>query len=181
MAKLISSTYADALFEIAIEKNKTEDWRKQIEVIKSILDENPDFGKLMMHPQVPKEEKLNLTKEAFEGKVDPEVVGLIRVIVEKDRYGEIDSIFESFIASVKEHEGIGVANVTAAKELSDAQKDAITKKLLETTEYKSMEMHFAVDENLIGGIIIRIGDHVVDSSIRTRLDGLTKQLMKAQI
>lgn len=181
MAKLISSTYADALFDLAIEKEKTEDWQKAVETIKGILDENPEFGKLMAHPQLDKEEKLSLASEAFEDKVDPEIVGLIRVIIEKDRYSEIDSILDAFIAKVKDYNGVGVAYVSAAKELSDSQKEAVIAKLLETTEYKSMEMHYTVDESLIGGMVIRIGDRVVDSSIKTRLDIMTKQLLKAQV
>ena len=181
MAKLISSTYADALFEMAIEKNKTEDWQKQVEIIKGAFDENPDFSKIMTHPQVPKDEKLALCSEAFDNRVDPEVVGLIRVIIEKDRFTEIDSIFDAFVARVKEHDGIGVCFVTTAKELSEAQKKAVNDKLLETTDYKTMEIHYSVDSALIGGMVIRIGDRVVDSSIRTRLDGLTKELMKAQV
>ena len=181
MAKLISSTYADALFDLAIEKNKTEDWQKAVETIKGILCENPEFGKLMAHPQVDKEEKLSLASEAFENKVDPEIVGLIRIVIEKDRYSEIDSIFEAFIAKVKDYNGVGVAYVSTAKELSESQKDAVVAKLIETTEYKSMEMHYSVDESLIGGMVIRIGDRVVDSSIRTRLDTMTRQLMKTQV
>jgi len=181
MAKLISSTYADALFDLAIEKNKTEDWQRAVETIKSILDENPQFGKLIAHPQIDKEEKLSLVSEAFDNKVDPEIVGLIRVVIEKDRYSEIDSIFDAFIARVKSYNGIGVAYVSSAKELSDAQKQAVVSKLIETTEYKAMEMHYSVDEALIGGMVIRIGDRVVDSSIRTRLDTMTKQLLKTQV
>ena len=181
MAKLISSTYADALFDIAIEKKTTSDWQKEIETVKSILEENDGFGKLMQHPQIAKEERLNLAMEAFDGNVDPEIVGLIRIVIEKGRFGEIDSIFDAFIARVKEYEGIGIAYVSTAVELTDVQKNAVMAKLLETTDYKSMEMHFNVDEALIGGMVIRIGDRVVDSSIKTRLEELTRQLMKAQI
>lgn len=181
MAKLISSTYADALFDLAIEMNKTEDWQKQIEMVKGILEENPDFEKLMTHPQVLKEERLTLASEAFDNKIDPEIVGLIRIIIEKDRYLEMNSIFDTFINRVKEHEGIGICYVSTAKELNESQKEAVVNKLLETTEYKAMEMHYDIDESLIGGMVIRIGDRVVDSSIRTKLEGLTRQLMKVQI
>jgi len=181
MAKLISSTYADALFDLAIENNKTDDWQTEIEAIKVILDENPDFNKLMSHPRVLKEEKLKLAEEAFGGKVDSEVVGLIRVIIEKDRYSEINAIFDDFVNKVKAYNEIGVAYVSTAKELTDAQQAAVEAKLLETTDYKSMEMHYSVDEGIIAGMIIRIGDRVVDSSVRSRLDGLKKQLLETQV
>ncbi len=181
MAKLASSTYADALFELAIESDRTGEWREEIEAIRTILEENPQFNELMLHPRVLKEDKLKLAEEAFSGRVDPEIVGLIRIVIEKDRYSEIDAIFEEFTDRVKEYEGIGVAYVTTAKELTPAQKTSVEKKLLDTTDYKSMEMHFEVDEDVIAGMVIRIGDTVVDSSVRNKLEGLTRKLLQAQV
>ncbi len=73
------------------------------------------------------------------------------------------------------------AYVTSAVELTEGQREKIEKRLLETTDFAKMEMHFSVDTGLIGGLVIRIGDRVVDSSIRSRLDGLQRQLMKVQL
>ncbi len=181
MAKLVSSVYADALFDMAIESGKCVEWKEEIEAIKTILNDNPQFGQLMLHPQVLGEEKLRLAEEAFAGRVSPEVTGLIRIVIEKDRYDQIEAIFDRFIDLVKQHEGIGVAWVTTAKELTDAQRSAVEDKLLGTTEYKTMEMHYNVDENVITGMLIRIGDTVVDSTVRTRLEGLTRDLLQAQV
>lgn len=181
MAKVVASTYADALFDLAIEKNMTEQWQTEIEIISGILNENPDFNKLMEHPQIPKEEKLKLADEAFGGKADPEIVGFIRIIIEKDRYSDIEAIFGEFINRIKTYNGIGTAYVSTAVQLTDAQKDAVVAKLLETTDFKSIEVNYSVDESLIAGMVIRIGDRVVDSSVRTRLDGLKSQLLQTQI
>ena len=90
-------------------------------------------------------------------------------------------IFSYFVERVKETKKIGVACVTTAIELTASQKSAVESKLLETTAYKSMEMHYAVDQSIIGGMIIRINDRVVDSSVRTKLDGLKKQLLQIQL
>ena len=70
-----------------------------------------------------------------------------------------------------------MAYVTSAMELSQARKKEIEEKLLSTTSYKSMEMNYSVDESLIGGLVIRIGDRVVDSSIKTKLEGLKRELI----
>jgi F-type H+-transporting ATPase subunit delta len=66
-------------------------------------------------------------------------------------------------------------------ELSEAQKAAVEKRLLETTKYVQFEMHFEVDTALIGGMVIRIGDRVVDSSIKSKLYDLTRELTKITI
>ena len=77
---------------------------------------------------------------------------------------------------VKEYKKIGTVHVTSAMELSKEQKEQVEKKLLETTNYVSFEMHYEVDTALIGGMVIRMGDRVVDSSIRTKLYNLSKEL-----
>ena len=82
---------------------------------------------------------------------------------------------------IKELKGIGVVYVKTAMPLGQEQKNKIQQKLLDTTRYKKVEMHYEVDESLIGGMKIRIGDRVVDSSIETKLSQLTKQLMKVQL
>ena len=66
-------------------------------------------------------------------------------------------------------------------ELRKEQKEEVLERLLQTTSYKSFEMHYAVDESLIAGLIIRVGDRVVDSSIRNKLEDLTKQLLQIQL
>jgi F-type H+-transporting ATPase subunit delta len=66
--------------------------------------------------------------------------------------------------------------VTSAAALSDAQKQAVEKRLLETTDYVRFEMHYETDAELIGGMVIRIGDRVVDSSIKNKLNSLTREL-----
>ena len=181
MAKLVSKTYGDALFELAKEQNKMDDLAKEVKLVQTVLAQNPEFSKLMNHPKVGKDEKLQVVKEVFDTRVDKELVGFLRLVVEKDRYNEIDEILSYFIARVKEEKQIGVAYVTSAVKLSEIQKKLVEEKLIETTSYKEMEMNFAIDESLIGGLVIRIGDKVVDSSIKSKLSELTKQLMNIQL
>jgi F-type H+-transporting ATPase subunit delta len=181
MARLVSTTYGDALFELAKEQDKIDDLAKEVKVVQTVLAQNPEFSKLMNHPKVGKDEKLQVVKEVFDTRVDNELVGFLRLVVEKDRYMEIDAILSYFADRVKEEKGIGVAYVTSAVKLSEIQKKLVEEKLIETTSYKEMEMNFTIDESLIGGLVIRIGDKVVDSSIKSKLSELTKQLMNIQL
>jgi F-type H+-transporting ATPase subunit delta len=145
------------------------------------LQENKDLTTLMNHPKIDKENKIQLIEDIFKGQVSGELVGLMRMIVEKDHYRELQSVFTYFIDRVKEYRNIGTAYVTSAVELSAAQKAAVEKKLLATTKYVQFEMHYDVDAGLIGGMVIRIGDRVVDSSIRTKLYDLTRELSQIQL
>lgn len=181
MAKLISKTYGDALFELAVEEGKIDVLLEETEQLQKILAENADFGRLMNHPKIIKEEKIEVAKSVFEGRISEELLGFLTIIISKDRYREIDGILKYFVARVKEYKGIGIATVTTAVPLKSNQCRDVEQKLLDTTQYKSMEISYSVDASLIGGMVIRIGDRVVDSSIRTKLNELQKDLLKVQI
>ena len=181
MAKLISKTYGEALFELAVEENKVDAFAEEISAILDILKQNPDFVNLLNHPKISKEEKLQVMEEVFGGKVSKEIQGFLNIVVAKERNKELMAIMEYFLDEVKAMKGVGVCYVTTPMELKDAQKEAVVKKLLETTDFKTMEMHYAVDKALIGGMVIRIGDRVVDSSILTKLSNLEAQLLKIQL
>ena len=181
MAKLISKTYGDALFELAVEKDKVDVLFEEIVQLQEVLSENDEFGKLMNHPKIIKEEKIQVAKDVFGGRISEELLGFLTIIISKDRYKDIDAILDYFIAEVKRYKGIGVATVTTAVPLKEEQCKKIEQKLLDTTGYKEMEMHYQTDESLIGGMVVRIGDRVVDSSVKTKLNELQKELLKVQL
>ncbi len=181
MAKLISKTYGEALFELAAEEKKLDEIFEEAKAVRDILRENADFGKLMAHPKITREDKVKVAEEVFKGRVSGEITGFIVLAIDKGRSHELDNILTYFIDKVKEEKKIGVAYVTTAVSLDkDAQKK-IVKRLLETTGYEEMEMNYIVDPFIIGGMIIRIGDRVIDSSITNKLNDLKKQLMKIQL
>ena len=181
MAKLVSKTYGDALFELALEENKIDSLQEEVEVVLVALAESQDLIKIMNHPKVSKEEKVALVEDIFKGRTSTELTGLMYMLTEKGRFIEIDDVLNYFLDRVKEHKNIGTAYVSTAMELSDAQKKAVEKRLLETTKYVEFEMHYSVDTDLIGGMVIRIGDRVVDSSIKTKLYDLTRELSNIQL
>ena len=181
MAKLISKTYGDALFELAVEQDKADVLLEEVEQLRKVLSENEELGKLMNHPKIIKEEKIQIAKNVFEGRISGELLGFLTIIISKDRYRDIDAILAYFTARVKKYKGIGAATVTTAVPLREEQCKKIEQKLLDTTEYKKMEIRYELDESLIGGMVIRIGDRVVDSSIRTKLSKLQKELLKVQL
>ena len=181
MAKLISKTYGEALFELAVEEEKTDAMLEEIEGIKQILLENQDYLKFLNHPRISVEEKVTTTENIFLGKIDKQLIGFLGIIINKGRCDSLMEILQYFLDRVKEFKGIGVAYVTTPFELKDDKKEAICKKLLATTSYKEMEMHYDIKEELLGGMQIRIGDRVVDSSIQTKLNQLQRDLLKLQI
>lgn len=181
MAKLVSKTYGEALFELAKEQNTLDAVQEEAVAILEIFEQNEELVKLLNHPKISKEEKITVIENIFKGRASDEMVGFLVLIVEKGRYNEICQIFTYFLEQVKEFKRIGVAYVTSATPLTTEQQKKIEEKLLVTTQYIQFEMHFDVDKSLIGGMVIRIGDRVVDSSIRTKLNQMTQALSKVQL
>ena len=99
-------------------------------------------------------------------------------MVAKDHGADILRVLEYFIRRVKKHKNIGLALITSAVELTSAQKAAIEMKLIETTSYRSVEAGYKVDPSLLGGLVIRIDDRVCDSSLKTKLEKLSRSLAK---
>ena len=181
MAKLVSKTYGDALFELAVESGHVDGMLEEARGIQQILQTGDELSKLMNHPKIVKEEKIEILEQIFKSRVRDEITGIMRMLVSKGHYGEMESVFTYFIDQVKEYKNIGTAYVTAPMPLTDSQKEQIRNKLQETTRYVEFEMHYDVDESLIGGVVIRIGDRVVDSSVKNKLQSLTRELSKIQL
>ena len=181
MAKLVSKTYGDALFAVALEENRMDEFFEAVKVVVEVLRTNDEFGKLMNHPKIIKEDKVKFVEDTFGGRIPKEIVGIMTLLVIKGRAEEMISVFDYFVDLVKEEKKIGKAHVTTAVALDNKQKEKVEQRLLDTTKYETFEMHYSVDESLIGGMVIRIGDRVVDSSVKTKLYDLTRELRNVQI
>ncbi|MBE5901208.1 MAG: ATP synthase F1 subunit delta [Lachnospiraceae bacterium] len=181
MAKLISKTYGDALFDVAMESGRLDDFLEEAKAVKELLHENEDLVKLMNHPKVPKEEKVELLENCFSKGISKELLGTLRLMVVKDRTQDFDEVLDYFITRVKDYKNIGLATVTVAMPLTDAQKEKIKQRLLETTDYVEFEINYEVDESLIGGMVIRIKDRVMDSSVKSKIARLQRELSNIQL
>ncbi len=181
MAKLVSKTYGEALFAVAMEEDRLDSFYEAVKVLAELLAEHEEFGKLMNHPKVSGEEKIKILEETFSKKIPDEILGLFCLLVEKGHADQMIPVCAYFIQMVKKEKRIGEATVTSAVELSASQKDKVCQKLLETTGYQTLEIEYRVDAALIGGMVIRIGDRVVDSSVQTKLRNLAKDLRTVQV
>ena len=124
MAKLVSKTYGEALYEVAAEAGKASELMEEIRCVREILASNPGFDELMEHPGVPKQEKLQIVENVFKGRLSDELTGLLEVVVSKERYRDLPAIFAYFTEKVKEEQRIAVAWVTTAVELAPGQREA---------------------------------------------------------
>ena len=163
MAKQVRDVYGNALFEVALEENRVDGYLSEAQGIITAIDENPDLIQMMTHPQISEEEKASVLESIFRGRVSEEIYALLDMILRKGHFSDVKDVFSDFVDRVKEYRRIGVVYVSTPMELPAAQRSALEDKLLETTDYVTLEPHYDVDPALIGGMVIRIGDRVVVS------------------
>lgn len=181
MAKLVSKVYGDALFELALEKDMLDEVWSETKVLADVWNADNGLSDMLMHPQIDKDEKINFIKEIFGGRASDVITGFLAILVEKGRTAELLSVLDYYSDRVREYKNIGVAEVTSAVELTEAQKKEVENRLLEVTKYVSFQMNYTVDAGLIGGMIIRIGDRVLDSSIRQKISSMSRELSRIQL
>jgi ATP synthase, F1 delta subunit len=181
MAGVVSSTYGHAMFEIAVAEGTVDRLLAEAQTVASVLADNPDVLKLYEHPKITPEEKQAFTEQCFGGRVSDDMTGFLVLAVRNGRHRELPDMLRDMIREAKEYKGIGIVKVTTPLALSAEQRARVEKKILETTGYRTLEVDYAIDRDLIGGIVIRIGDRVLDASVRTQLDELQKDLLQVQI
>lgn len=181
MAKVVAKVYGTALFDLAKDRNELDLVEKEAKTIQEILQSNVDLEQLLNHPRISKTEKIETVQAIFSRKYSDTIVGLLVIVIEKSRFDEIHSILEHYHMLYREYYRIGIAHVISAIELSYVQKQKVKEKLLETTSYKTVEIEYRIDPSIIGGLIIRLGDRVVDSSIKSQIESMKKDLMRLQL
>ena len=172
----MSKVYGDALFEIAVEDNNLDGIWNEVRVLSESLSTNPDFLPTLKHPDMSMEKKQELVESIFKDKLSKDVMGLLDVMIRKNRIGELPSVLKYFDERAKERKKIGVVEVKTPAPLSDADRKKVEARVLEVTDFASLEMNYKTDKSLLGGMVIRIGDQVLDNSIRSKLDSLSRQL-----
>ena len=171
----LSSSYADALFEIAMEENKLDDILNQSGAIMEIVKENNDFLKLLDTPTVTKEEKIDFVDKIFKDKIDINLLNFIKVMVQrKDTQRLVDS-FKTYEKMYNKHNNIEKAVATTAIPMSDELKDKLRTKL-EAITGKKIILTNKVDESCIGGVVLEFNDTEYNDSISLKLETLKKQL-----
>jgi len=165
--------YAEAAFQIGRADDTLDDWERDLTVVGELMA-NDQVRRILQHPVIPYAAKERLLQRAGGG-IRPEVLSLVLLMVRRGRPRAIEPMVSHFGALLRAERGIVLAEVRTALPLEDEQRRAVTERLGELTG-EAIEMNEVVDESLIGGIAVRIGDRLYDASVRSRLERLRARL-----
>lgn len=166
--------HAQAIFQIAMEKKTLERWKSDLGIMAPVMLE-PGFYALLENPALHLSEKVELLKQKL-GKLSQEALNLAFLLVDKSRLRILPGIIEEFDIMLDAHYGIEKVEVVTALPLSDTEKENIGK-TMETLLNKKVVLKNKVQADIVGGLIIRIGDKLIDGSVITKLKTLRKELV----
>ncbi len=170
----LARPYAAAVFKRAKETDTTATWSQSLAFMSAVL-KNEDMSVVIDNPKVSKQRLSALMLDICQEHVNQENENFLKLLILNNRLGLLPSIAELFEAYKAEDEGYVDVEVATAYALSkDAKQDVTT--TLEKTLGKKIHMNVTVDKSLIGGVLVRAGDRVIDGSIRGQLQHMQKAL-----
>jgi F-type H+-transporting ATPase subunit delta len=174
---VVDRVYANALFEAALEKDKLGPVREQLREVVQAEAEVPELRELLRNPQLDPRARAAALQDVL-GDAEDLLRNFLLVLADKGRTGQLEEIAREFERLVAEHEGIVHAELTTAVELSDEEADKLLGQI-EQASGRKVEATRRVDPDLIGGIVLQVGSHRLDASVRGRLERLRRQLATA--
>lgn len=176
MARLSVSAlrYAEAVFELAGEGDALDAWAADLRTVADFVEE-PGAAGVLLSGRIPRDEKRRLLEAALSGEVSPLALNLARLLNDRGKLQIARDVQHRYQEMLDDRRGIAHATVTTAVALSDDERHAVTGKLSSITG-KQVDITSVVDESIIGGVVARIGDQLIDGSTRTRLLALKRRL-----
>ena len=174
-----SKSYALALYELARENSELDKIQDEINGLKVLLNKSPDFKRMILNPTVSKEEKNKVINQMSDKynfcQTLKKFLGFLTV---KNRLFFLNQIIDSFLNLVSSNKGELKAKLISSKELSKIEIERISKEL--SKDFRSeLNIEYKYDPDLIGGLVIQVGSIIVDTSIKTKLKKLEKNMLEA--
>ena len=174
------STYAEALFEAARERDELEGVLEDLREFSNVLEESEELRLFFYGGQIPEREKRRAIDALTEG-MALSTRNFLKILSDNGREEILDEVLLRYEELVKEHLGRVEVEVTTAVELTDDELDRIKERLARSLEGREVILQTSVDPNILGGAVFRFGGRMIDSSIRGRLASLREEMLERSV
>lgn len=171
----VTNTYAASLYQIAKEANKSGEMYEQLQALEEIFAQNEKLFQMLVIPALDKGEKKELLNQIFAGKIDPFLLNFLKVLIDNKRISAFSLIAADYKRHILEEKNIVEVFVTTAKPLSEAQREKL-KTTLQTQLGRTISLFEQVDEKILGGLVLRVGNQQMDASVKNKLENIAKQI-----
>ncbi len=174
-----SKSYALALYEISKENSELNKVEEEMQNLSKLVNNNQDFKEMILNPTVSREDKINVMSAIAEkNNFSKTIRKFLGFVANKNRLFFLEKIIDSFLSLVSKNKGELKAKIISSKELSLDEQKKIQDDL--SKDFKSsLNLDYKYDPNLIAGLIIQIGSVMIDTSIKTKLKKLEKNMLEA--
>lgn len=173
--KIVAQRYANALMEFSGEKLSKEDIFSQIKDVQTSLNNSDDLQKVMSSPIVSNDEKKGVINKIFGNNINEIVLNFLNFLIDKNRFNIFNSIVKEYKNELNRQNGLLEIKIVSAIELNDNEKAMIKVKLQKILN-KEIELDWATDSSLIGGLVFEAGDNIVDCSLQHKLQEINKEI-----
>lgn len=164
----IARRYARALFEIAEEKNKFEQFEQDLTALNEAIQSSKELESFLVHPRIDVKVKKEKINAIFAGNISEEVLSLMQLLLDRRRENIISALMKEFVALSNDARNVMDAVVYTAQSMDEAELQAIAEKFGKKIG-KTIRVKNEVDPSIVGGLIIRIGDRLYDGSVKGKL------------
>lgn len=180
LANEAAPKYARALFELGQRDDKLEIFSEQLKLVVSLFASHAELSQFMFHPQVKAEVKKDTLKKVFGKDIDKLILNFLMLLVDRRRISGINIIWDEFRRLYNASRNLEEAEVTTAVNLGDAAVKALRQKLSEVTG-KNIVLHTKVNPAIVGGVVVRLGDKLIDGSVVRQLGDLRRVLTSSKL
>ncbi|CAG7839304.1 ATP synthase F0F1 subunit delta [Clostridium novyi B str. ATCC 27606] len=177
MYEYLDRRYALALYEVADKNGKVKEYIQELKEIVDLINNNGELLKIVQHPQVTTSKKKKIFKEIFKGKIDDNLLAFLLILIEKERIMYLKEKVKEMEKIHLEKQNIIVAHIKSVIPLNEEQKSVLVEKLSKKYE-KNIMLKEQLDKSLIGGLYVRIGDDVIDGTIKGKFEEIRKRVSK---
>lgn len=176
MTHPIALPYSKALFQLAASKKELQESLHAIEQFLDLLQKKPDLKQIFLHPFIEKEEKKRLLKKIEENQIPSFLLSFLFLLIDEKRFDQLEGIVQGYRQMVYDQLQMIQAEVVTAVPLDEKNKERLKNKL-ETFYQKKVDISLRVDPQIIGGMVLMIGDQILDKSIKNQLMQLERALI----
>ncbi len=171
----IANRYAQALIQQAIADNQLSAVAANVQTLFDTCQTSKDLRNVLSNPIIVPSQKLEALKSIFKN-FDNLTLNLIVLVCSKNRENILADIAEAFLTAYRAHQGIQKVNIESAVAADDNTLQSIKKYVMDKTGARDIELHTSINPDIIGGLVIKFGDNLLDSSIAAKLRNLKKEL-----
>lgn len=177
MYEYLDRRYALAIYKVAEENGKVEQYLEQLKNIVALINGDENFQELIKHPQVSTSSKKKLFEQLFKGKVEDELLSFLLILIDKGRILQLEGKLREMEKIHLEKGNTVIAKVKTVIALIDEEKKSLVEKL-EAKFSKKVLLEEEIDSSILGGVYVQVGNEVIDGTVKSKLDEMKKLMLK---